>query len=140
MRICEGSGAALDVSLRGRWPHWRRLLAGLGYEVILLFALLSPLVVWIRASRAMPGGLKGRLTTLGAAAYIASHYLVLVGVVIFKAATATGATPDPNYLFHVARLGFGAVATNFGTYLVAFPIRRGGVSATRHRACCSSLL
>jgi hypothetical protein len=111
----------------GRLLAWKMaslaalLLAGLGYEVILPFALLSPLVVWIRASRAMPGRVKGRLTTLAAAAYIASHYLVLVGVVIFKAATATGASPDPNYLFHVARLGFGAVATNFGTYLVAFP-------------------
>ncbi len=44
------------------------LMAGLGYEMILPFALLSPIVVWIRASRTMPGGLKGRLTTLGAGA------------------------------------------------------------------------
>jgi hypothetical protein len=97
------------------------LLAGLGYEVILPFALLSPILVWIRASRIVPGGLKSRLTTLGAVAYIGSQYLVVVGVVVFKASTATAAPPDPNYLFHLARLVFGAAATNFGTYLVAFP-------------------
>jgi hypothetical protein len=110
----------------GRLLPWKMaslaalLLAGLGYEVILPFALLSPILVWIRASRIVPGGLKGRLTTLGAVAYIGSQYLVIVGVVVFKVATATGG-PDPNYLFHLARLVFGAAATNFGTYLVAFP-------------------
>ncbi len=46
---------------------------------------------------------------------------MVVGVVIFKAGIATGAPADPNYLFHVARLVFGAVATNFGTYVIAFP-------------------
>jgi hypothetical protein len=119
LRAIRASGRALII-----WKIVALLMiviAGLGYEVVLPLFVLNMPVVWAYARRGPHGDLRTRLGRWGAFVYVASHYLVLGAVVIYKGLVATGAWPDGNYLFHLARTFVGSLTTTYGEYLVASP-------------------
>jgi hypothetical protein len=95
--------------------------SGAGYEVVLPLFAVNMVIVWKRASRIRTGGLVARLGGMGAAAYVASHYLLLAAVIGFKAATAKGVGIAGGRLFYLVRLTVGPAMTNFGTYGIALP-------------------
>jgi hypothetical protein len=95
--------------------------SGLGYEIVLPLFALNMLIVWKRASATWPGGLVGRLGIIGAGSYVVLHYLLLSVVTSYKWITAEGLGVGGSYRFHLARLLFGSLATDFGTYGIALP-------------------
>jgi len=106
---------------------WKALALGalvvscLGYEVVVpLFVVGMPLI-WLKARSLWQGGLVERLGRRGSVAYVGTHYIALGGIVAYKAATTPGIGTVPNYGIQVARVLFGSVATNYGTFVAGLP-------------------
>ena len=98
------------------------VLSVLGYEVVVPFLLLAPLLVWLRARRGATGGLRMRLGTARFVLFLAANYAALATVVAFKAVTARGAgVPVGYWQWYLAQLFFGSLSVHFGTYGVGLP-------------------
>ena len=98
------------------------LASTLNYEVAIPLFLLSTPLIALRY-RALPPGSEGRGWAWRHRRWLVlANVITLVGVVIFKAVVTAGApeTPD-DLLLHVARLGVGSIAINFGSLGIGLP-------------------
>lgn len=97
------------------------LAAALGYEIVLPLAVLNIVAVEVHARRVHPGGLAARVGTAGRVVFHGVTVATIVGVALYKAWVAEGVGIQTSAVFHVARVGTGAVLTDFGTYGVGLP-------------------